>query len=67
VARAVAAESGLTAILVTDPKREIGLAYGVTLWPTIVMLDASGMVAGIRYGYVPGEQSGSPSKRAAAS
>ena len=54
VARAVAAESGITAMLVTDPKREISLAYGVTQWPTIVTLDASGAVTGIRYGYAPG-------------
>lgn len=57
VARAVAAENGITAMLVTDPKREISLAYGVTQWPTIVTLDASGTVTGIRYGYVPGETS----------
>jgi len=61
VARAVAAESGLTAILVTDPKREISVGYGVSLWPTIVSIDLSGAVAGIKYGYVPGELSITPS------
>jgi AhpC/TSA family len=55
VARAVAAESGLTAILVTDPKREISVGYGVSLWPTIVSIDSSGAVAGIKYGYVQRE------------
>jgi peroxiredoxin len=60
VARAVAAESGLTAILVTDPKREISVGYGVSLWPTIVSIDKSGAVAGIKYGYVPGEPVLSP-------
>jgi len=54
VARAVAAESGLTAILVTDPKREISVGYGVSLWPTIVSIDKSDAVAGIKYGYVAG-------------
>ncbi|MGC2326608.1 MAG: TlpA disulfide reductase family protein, partial [Candidatus Sulfotelmatobacter sp.] len=71
VARGVAAEDGLTAILVTDPKREISLGYGVSLWPTIVFIDKSGAIAGIKYGHVPGDglvsPSGSPSKAAGAS
>jgi peroxiredoxin len=54
-ARAVAAESGFTATVVTDPEREISLAYGIDLWPTIVAIDASGDIAGIRYGYLAGE------------
>jgi peroxiredoxin len=70
VARGVAAENGLTAILVTDPKREISLGYGVSLWPTIVSIDKSGAIAGIKYGHVPGEGlvllSGSPSTAAGA-
>jgi peroxiredoxin len=61
VARGVAAESGWTAILVADPKREISLGYGVSLWPTIVSIDRSGAIAGIKYGYVPGEPLVSPS------
>ncbi len=65
-ARAVAAESGITATLVTDPKREISAAYGVSLWPTIVAISASGAVTGIRYGYVPGERSATPSTPTAA-
>jgi peroxiredoxin len=61
VARGVAAESGLSATLVTDPQRRISLGYGVNLWPTVVFLDAAGLVSGIRYGH--GEKSGgSPSK-----
>jgi peroxiredoxin len=64
VARRVAAENGLTAILVTDPKREIALAYGVTLWPTIVSLDSTCTVAGIRYGYIPDGSLTSPSNPA---
>jgi peroxiredoxin len=55
VARAVAAESGLTAIVVSDPKREISLGYGVTMWPTIVSINESGTIVGIKYGYVPGD------------
>ena len=53
--RAAAAESGFTATLVTDPEREISLAYGVDLWPTIVAIDASGNIAAIRHGYLAGE------------
>jgi hypothetical protein len=60
-ARGVAAESGWTAIFVADPKREISLGYGVSLWPTIVSIDRSGAIAGIKYGYVPGEPLVSPS------
>jgi len=44
------AQNGLPGILVTDPKRDISAAYGVTLWPTTVFLDAAGLVRGIRYG-----------------
>ena len=62
VARAVAAESGITAILVTDPKRDISAGYGVSMWPTIVSIDETGMIAGIKYGYVPGDQVALPSK-----
>ncbi|HZP18090.1 MAG TPA: TlpA disulfide reductase family protein [Terriglobales bacterium] len=51
VARAVAAESGFSDALVTDPNREISSAYGVEIWPTIVRLDASGAISSIRYGY----------------
>jgi peroxiredoxin len=50
LARRVAAENRLSAILVTDPKRTISLAYGVNIWPTIVFIDASGVVTQIRYG-----------------
>jgi peroxiredoxin len=52
LARGVAAESGMSATLVTDPKREIALAYGVSLWPTVVTVNASGMISGIAYGHV---------------
>jgi peroxiredoxin len=52
-ARAVAAENGLTAILVTDPKREISRGYGVSSWPTIVSVNPAGVISGIRYGRSP--------------
>jgi peroxiredoxin len=45
-----ATEHGLSATIVTDPNRQIALAYGVNVWPTIVSLDASGLVRAIRYG-----------------
>jgi peroxiredoxin len=37
------------AILVTDPQRQISSAYGVSVWPTTVSIDASGIVTAIRY------------------
>ena len=64
VARAVATESGITATLVTDPHREISIAYGVSLWPTIVRISPSGAVTGIGYGYMPDGQVRSPSSAA---
>ncbi|MGB8799239.1 MAG: redoxin domain-containing protein [Candidatus Acidiferrales bacterium] len=54
LARAIAAESGFTATLVTDPKRQISSAYGVTMWPTVISIDAAGFITGIRFGYAPG-------------
>ena len=57
VARAVAAENGITAMLATDPKREVAYAYGVELLPTRVSVNTSSTVTGIRYGYVAGEYS----------
>jgi peroxiredoxin len=56
IARATAAESGITATLVLDPHREISGAYGITLWPTIVAVNESGVVSGIKYGHAPGEK-----------
>jgi len=40
---------------VPDPAREISRAYGINVWPTIVSIDASGLVSGIRYGRVTDE------------
>jgi peroxiredoxin len=61
LAKRVALGNGLSATLVTDPKREISLAYGVSLWPTVVYIDASGSITGISYGYFTGEHGETPS------
>jgi peroxiredoxin len=55
-ARAAAAENGFTAILVTDPKREISTAYGITLVPTTLRVDDTGTITAIQYGYAPGSR-----------
>ncbi len=60
------AENGLSAIIVPDPQRGISLAYGVNIWPTIVFLDASGLVRKIRYGRFAGEHVEYPSREKAA-
>ncbi len=52
----VAAENGLSAIVVLDPERQVSLAYGVNLWPTTVFIDARGLVHDIRYAGFSGEQ-----------
>ena len=61
VARSAAAKNNFTATLVTDRKRDISTAYGVTFLPTIVTLSASGSVTGIRYGYTSSGHPESPS------
>jgi len=66
LAKKVAAENGLSATIVADPQRSISLAYGVTLWPTIVFIDAFGLVRKIRYGRFAGENVESPSPGKAA-
>ena len=49
-ARRAAADHGLSASLLTDPDRQISRAYGVTVWPTIIDVDDSGVVTRIQYG-----------------
>jgi len=66
LAKRVAAEHGLSAIVVPDPQREISAAYGVSIWPTIVFIDAFGLVREIRYGRLAGEHVESPSRGKAA-
>lgn len=50
VAKKAAAAHKLTTTLITDPQRQISSAYGIGMWPTIVSIDASGAVSGIRQG-----------------
>jgi AhpC/TSA family len=57
-ARAAAAAHGVTTVVVADSKREISLAYGVTLWPTILTLDAGGTITAIRFGHAPAARGG---------
>ncbi len=52
LAKRVAAQHGLSVVLVTDPERRISLTYGVNIWPTIVTIDALGLVRELRYGRV---------------
>jgi|GEM_PF-1339390 len=64
LAKKVAAENGLSAIMVPDPERDISLAYGVSIWPTTVFIDARGLVRDIRYGRFSLEQVKYPSHAA---
>jgi len=66
LAKRVAAENGLSATIVADPQRSIAVAYAVNIWPTIVFLDAFGLVRKIRYGRFAGENVESPSPGKAA-
>ena len=52
----VAKENGITATVVTDPKREIAAAYGANMWPTILTVSESGVISGIQHGHAPGEK-----------
>jgi peroxiredoxin len=53
-------EAKLSAIVVADPGRMIATAYGVSVWPTIVFIDASGIISGIQFGYAEGGQASAP-------
>ncbi len=68
LAKKVAAENGMSAIVVPDPERAISFTYGVNIWPTTIFLDAFGLVKDIRYGRFSVEQVKypSPGKTAAA-
>ena len=50
VARQAAAQHGITALLVPDPDRDIAQACGITLWPTTIFVDSSGLITNVRYG-----------------
>lgn len=60
LARKVASENNLSAIVVPDPLRQIAVAYDVNTWPTTVWLDSQGLVAAIRYGRLAGDDTASP-------
>ncbi len=45
-------QAKITAVSVADPDRKIANAYGVNAWPTIVSIDASGIISGIQFGNV---------------
>jgi peroxiredoxin len=51
-AHRVLSQAKLSAIPVADPDRKIATAYGVSVWPTIVSIDASGIISGIQFGHV---------------
>ena len=50
VAEKAAANARLTATVVPDPTRSISRAYGVAAWPTLVFLDARGLVREVQHG-----------------
>jgi peroxiredoxin len=49
-AKRAATEAGPAATFVPDPKRRISSAYGVSVWPTTVRIDAAGLVREMQYG-----------------
>ena len=49
-ARGLAAACEGAVVAVADPERQIARAYGVTLWPTTVFLDANGLVQAVNLG-----------------
>jgi peroxiredoxin len=49
-ARRAAEAAGLRGILVTDPQRRISQAYGVDTWPTVISVDAAGVVRSVEQG-----------------
>jgi peroxiredoxin len=51
LARRAAEEHAISATLVPDPERAISTAYGVSLWPTTVLLDGQSVATSIAYGH----------------
>lgn len=64
VARRTAAEVGFKGIVVSDLTQDISRAYGVTVWPTTVFLDANGLVVSVQYGRLSTEVPERPASRA---
>jgi hypothetical protein len=54
VARRLARDVGPAVTIVPDPDRKISDAYGVTMWPTTILLDEGGVVRSIQYGRASG-------------
>ena len=50
IAEKAASAAKITATVVADPTRAISRAYGITAWPTVVYLDARGVVREVRQG-----------------
>jgi peroxiredoxin len=50
VVKRTAGANGLSVTVVTDPQRRITSAYGVTVWPTVVLIDENGLVRSMQYG-----------------
>ena len=63
-AHRVLAEKKTSAIAVADPGRNIATAYGVSVWPTMVSIDASGIISGVQLGYAEGEHEQAATSRA---
>ena len=59
-ARAIAAESAFSEAFVADPQRIISAAYGVELWPTVISVNAGGIITAIRFGFDPARNEYAP-------
>jgi peroxiredoxin len=64
IAEKAAAAAKITATVVPDPARAISRAYGISAWPTVVYLDARGLVREVRQGR--GAVEGEPDEHKAA-
>lgn len=54
-ARGLAAGDDGDVLVVPDPGRSISHAYGVTMWPTTILLDADGLLRDVRVGLLTAE------------
>ena len=52
-ARRVFVQNKLHGVFVSDPRRQISLAYGIDTWPTIVEIDSLGLARSILLGSFP--------------
>ncbi|MEO8578463.1 MAG: redoxin domain-containing protein, partial [Gemmatimonadales bacterium] len=62
LARSIAGSEEEAVIVVSDPERQIARAYGVTMWPTIVFLDAGGIVRDVRLGLIDEDELDTPGR-----